>query len=156
MGYEVFERRGELGKTLAYAVVRGLCENAPKPLLCDFSGGAKNYSGADLLAASCALAEVLRAESLGGRLGIAIPPSFIACVVNYACVLSGITPVNLNFTLGPVAAASCVETAKIREMITALPYSAKISKANPSFPWSQKVMDASQMLAQIPQERLGR
>ncbi len=154
MGYEVFERRGELGKTLAYAVVRGLCENAQKPLLCDFSGGAKNYSGADLLAASCALAEVLRTESLGGRLGIAIPPSFIACVVNYACVLSGITPVNLNFTLGPVAAASCVATAKIREMITALPYSAKISKANPAFPWSQKVMDASQMLAQIPQERL--
>ena len=55
MGYEVFERRGELGKTLAYAVVRGLCENAQKPLLCDFSGGAKNYSGADLLAVNVGL-----------------------------------------------------------------------------------------------------
>ena len=68
MGYEVFERRGELGKTLAYAVVRGLCENAQKPLLCDFSGGAKNYSGADLLAASCALAEIHSTTFVTGEL----------------------------------------------------------------------------------------
>ena len=101
MGFEVFERRAELKKTLACAVAEGLCASAGRRVLCDFSAGAKNFDGADLLASSAALAEAFLESGISGRAGLAIPPSFVACAANYACLLAGVTPVNLNFTLGP-------------------------------------------------------
>ena len=117
MGFEVFERREELKKTLACAVFEGLCANAEKRILCDFSAGAKNFDGAGLAAASAALAEMFLESGVSGRVGLAIPPSFVACAANYACLLAGAVPVNLNFTLGPVAAKSGVETAGISRMV---------------------------------------
>ena len=154
MGFEVFERRGELKKTLVCAVFEGLCANAGRRILCDFSAGAKNFDGADLIAASAALAEKFLESGAAGRMGLAIPPSFVACAANYACLLAGTVPVNLNFTLGPVAAKSCVETAGISRMVSASPYREKISKANPSFPWTDSVLDAAEILASVPRARL--
>lgn len=155
MGFEVFERREELKKTLACAVFEGLCANAEKRILCDFSAGAKNFDGAGLAAASAALAEMFLESGVSGRVGLAIPPSFVACAANYACLLAGAVPVNLNFTLGPVAVKSCVETAGISRMVSASPYREKISKANPSFPWTGSVLDAAEILASVPRARLG-
>lgn len=155
MGFEVFERREELKKTLACTVFEGLCANAEKRILCDFSAGAKNFDGAGLAAASAALAEMFLESGVSGRVGLAIPPSFVACAANYACLLAGAVPVNLNFTLGPVAAKSCVETAGISRMVSASPYREKISKANPSFPWTGSVLDAAEILASVPRARLG-
>lgn len=151
MGYEVFERNPQLRNTLAYAVVSGLVARAEMPLLCDFSAGGKYHTGAEMLAAAAVLAKRLRESGYSGRLGIAIPPSFVACAVNYACLLAGVVPVNLNFTLGAHAAKSCVQTAKITKMVTASPYREKISKANPNFPWTDDVADAAEILSSTPQ-----
>lgn len=153
MGFDVFERREELKKTLAFSVVNGLCENAENNILCDFSAGAKHYNGTDLLAAAAVIAEHLKQTHTGPRIGLAIPPSFVAFAANYACLLAGIVPVNLNFTLGRVAAESCVDTASIECMITASSFAEKIAKANPSFPWTATVLDASEILAQTDAAR---
>ena len=116
MGYEIFEKREELTHTLAYALIDGLCKAADiADLLCDFTFGKKNYSGADLLCTAAALSKHIKAANFGERAGITIPPSFIAVVANYACILAKVKPINLNFPLGPVAAKSCIETENIKK-----------------------------------------
>ena len=153
MGYEIFEKREELTHTLAYALIDGLCKAADtSDLLCDFTFGKKNYSGADLLCTAAALSKHIKAANFGERAGITIPPSFIAVVANYACILAKVKPINLNFTLGPVAAKSCIETANITKIITTSLSTEKISLANPLFPWTPETFDVATVLEQIPQE----
>lgn len=100
MGFEVFERREELKKTLACAVFEGLCANAEKRILCDFSAGAKISDGADLIAASAVLRKCFSNREFSGRVGLAIPPSFVACAANYACLLAGAVPREPQFYAG--------------------------------------------------------
>ncbi len=150
MGFEKFAQRPELSQTLAYSLVEGLCNNDSDWLLCDFSSGQKKYSADFILATATALSRRLESYPDGMRIGIAIPPSFIAFVVNYACIFANLKPINLNFTLGPVAAKSCIETANIDTIITAEAFKAKITKANPLFPWTDKIIDALDLLSHIP------
>jgi len=154
MGFDAFAKREELKYTLAFSLAGGLCRNADAPVLCDFSNGEKTFTGAEILAASLALARRLEPYKHAKRAGILIPPSFAAFVCNYACVFAGVIPVNLNFTLGEVAAQSCLDTADIKICISASPAREKISKANPSFPWTDTVLDAAQMLSEIGAEEL--
>ena len=151
MGFDEFAKREELSLTLAYSVVKGLCSYSGDWLLCDFSGGEKKYDAHTLLAYGIAFSRRLGNYPRDSRIGVAIPPSFLAFVVNYACVFSGIKPINLNFTLGAVAAKSCIDTAEIDTIITATGFREKISKANPSFPWTDRVLDAFEIVSKIPQ-----
>ncbi len=154
MGFEEFAKRPELKCTLAYTVAKGLCESHTDWLLCDFSGGAKKYSAAEILAQSVALSRRFAKLGLKDRVAVALAPSQIAFVANYACVFAGVRPVNINFTLGPVAAKSCFETAKIETSITSEFFRAKIAKANPQFPWSENTIDAQKLLDEIPQAEI--
>ena len=151
MGYEVFAQRRELHYSLAYAIADGLCRCAQKRVLCDFSNNAACYTGSELLSASILLSrELRRLVGNSGRVGVVIPPSYLANVCNYACVFAGLTPVNLNFTLGKSAAQSCFKTAGIRYVLSSADIAAKISKANPNFPWAENFIDAAQFLASAP------
>lgn len=150
MGFDVFEKRPELSQTLAYTLARGLCESTADWLLCDFSDGAKKYSAAEILAAAVALSRRINRAEIGKRAAVAIAPSYLAFVTNYACVFAGINPININFTLGPVAAKSCFQTAKIETTFTAEYFKSKIDKANPQFPWSKSVVDVGKILSEIP------
>lgn len=150
MGFDVFEKRPELSQTLAYTLARGLCESTADWLLCDFSDGAKKYSAAEILAAAVALSRRINGAEIGKRAAVAIAPSYLAFVTNYACVFAGVNPININFTLGPVAAKSCFQTAKIETTFTAEYFKSKIDKANPQFPWSKSVVDVGKILSEIP------
>ncbi len=154
MGFDVFEKRPELSQTLAYTLARGLCESTADWLLCDFSDGAKKYSATEILAAAVALSRRLDKAEIGGRAAVAIAPSYLAFITNYACVFAGINPVNINFTLGPVAAKSCFQTAKIDTTFTAEYFKSKIDKANPQFPWSKSVVDVCKILSEIPSDEI--
>ena len=155
MGYDEFAKREELSQTLAFSVVKGLCSYDGDWLLCDFSGGEKKYDAHTLLAYAVAFSRRLSNFKKGSRVGVAIPPSFLAFVVNYACVFSGLKPINLNFTLGEVAAKSCIDTAEIKTIITASGFREKISKANPKFPWTDDIVDALEIVSKIPQGEIG-
>ncbi len=150
MGFDVFEKRPELSQTLAYTLARGLCESTADWLLCDFSDGAKKYSAAEILAAAVALSRRINRAEIGKRAAVAIAPSYLAFVTNYACVFAGVNPININFTLGPVAAKSCFQTAKIETTFTAEYFKSKIDKVNPQFPWSKSVVDVGKILSEIP------
>lgn len=150
MGFDAFEKRPELSQTLAYTLARGLCESTADWLLCDFSDGAKKYSAAEILAAAVALSRRINRAEIGKRAAVAIAPSYLAFVTNYACVFAGVNPININFTLGPVAAKSCFQTAKIETTFTAEYFKSKIDKANPQFPWSKSVVDVGKILSEIP------
>lgn len=154
MGFDVFEKRPELSQTLAYTLARGLCESTADWLLCDFSDGAKKYSATEILAAAVALSRRLDKAEIGGRAAVAIAPSYLAFITNYACVFAGINPVNINFTLGPVAAKSCFQTAKIDTTFTTEYFKSKIDKANPQFPWSKSVVDVCKILSEIPADEI--
>ena len=136
---------------MAFSVVKGLCSFKGDWLLCDFSGGEKKYDAHTLLAYAVAFSRRLSNFKKGSRIGVAIPPSFLAFIVNYACAFSGIKPINLNFTLGEVAAKSCIDTAEIKTIITASGFREKISKANPKFPWTDDIVDALEIVSKIPQ-----
>ena len=154
MGFDVFEKRPELSQTLAYTLARGLCESTADWLLCDFSDGAKKYSATEILAAAVALSRRINKTEVGARAAVAIAPSYLAFVTNYACVFAGVNPININFTLGPVAAKSCFQTAKIDTTFTAEYFKSKIDKANPQFPWSKSVVDAGKILSEIPSDEI--
>src|SRR5579863_543847 len=72
-----------------------------------------------VLMSSIFLARRLRKQWAGQEMvGILLPPSVPAALVNYAAMLSGKIPVNLNYTLPNEALASCAAQCKIETVIT--------------------------------------
>jgi acyl-[acyl-carrier-protein]-phospholipid O-acyltransferase/long-chain-fatty-acid--[acyl-carrier-protein] ligase len=51
--------------------------------------------------------------------GVLLPPSIAGALVNFALMLMGKVPVNLNYTLSAEGIASCVQQCKIRTVISA-------------------------------------
>jgi acyl-[acyl-carrier-protein]-phospholipid O-acyltransferase / long-chain-fatty-acid--[acyl-carrier-protein] ligase len=58
--------------------------------------------------------------------GILLPPSVPGALVNYAAVLCGRVPVNLNYTLSDQALASCVDQCGISKVITSKAFLEKV------------------------------
>jgi acyl-[acyl-carrier-protein]-phospholipid O-acyltransferase/long-chain-fatty-acid--[acyl-carrier-protein] ligase len=74
--------------------------------------------GAALLA-SILLARRLRTAWAGQEMvGILLPPSVPGALVNFAALLAGKTPVNLNYTSSNETLASCAEQCKLETVIT--------------------------------------
>ena len=60
------------------------------------------------------------------KVGILLPPSVPGALVNYAAMLAGKVPVNLNYTLSDDALASCASQCNIQTVITTKPLLDKI------------------------------
>ena len=58
--------------------------------------------------------------------GILLPPSVAGALVNYAALLSGHVPVNLNYTLSGRALAACIDRCGIRKVITSKAFLEKV------------------------------
>ncbi len=58
--------------------------------------------------------------------GILLPPSVPGALVNYAAMLSGRVPVNLNYTLSDQALASCIGQCGINKVITSKAFLEKV------------------------------
>jgi acyl-[acyl-carrier-protein]-phospholipid O-acyltransferase / long-chain-fatty-acid--[acyl-carrier-protein] ligase len=72
-----------------------------------------------ILMSSIFLARRLRKEWEGQEMvGILLPPSVPAALVNFAAVLAGKIPVNLNYTLPDEALASCAAQCNIKTVVT--------------------------------------
>ncbi|MGA3292658.1 MAG: acyl-[ACP]--phospholipid O-acyltransferase [Candidatus Acidiferrales bacterium] len=68
------------------------------------------------------LARRLRSTWAGQEMvGILLPPSVPAALVNFAATLSGKVPVNLNYTVSDEALASCAAQCKLETVITTKP-----------------------------------
>ena len=63
--------------------------------------------------------------------GIFLPPSVPGALVNYAALLCGKVPVNLNYTLSETALASCAKQCELKTVITSRLFLEKVKLALP-------------------------
>ncbi len=129
-GEAAFSRRPILKTTLAWALLRGLKKHGATDRIIDGNDGSE--LGFDkLLAAAIVLSRHVRKETSQPRVGIILPPGKGGMLANLAVILAGKVPVNLNFTAGEGAIASCIEQSGVDKFITADPFVRKMSR----FPW---------------------
>lgn len=84
-----------------------------------------SFSGA--LVRTVLLARRLRKVWAGQQMvGLLLPPSVPGALVNFAALLSGKVPVNLNYTLSAEALASCVQQCEIKTVLTSRTFLEKV------------------------------
>ncbi len=66
--------------------------------------------------------------------GILLPPSIAGSLVNYAALLSGKVPVNLNYTLSSSVLASCARQCELRTVVTSKAFLEKVNLEVPGRP----------------------
>lgn len=125
-----FAARPVLQSHLAYEILRGLKKNSRSSEIIDgLDGGRLRFD--KLLAAAIVLSKVIRKETEKKRVGIILPPGKGGTLSNLAVLLAGKIPVNLNFTAGEKAIASCIAQAELDRFITADPFVRKMT----TFSW---------------------
>ncbi len=73
------------------------------------------------------LAQKLKPHWQGKKLvGILLPPSVPGALVNYAALIMGRTPVNLNYTLSSEALASCMRQCELDSVVTSKTFLSKL------------------------------
>ncbi|MCC6822595.1 MAG: AMP-binding protein, partial [Verrucomicrobia subdivision 3 bacterium] len=86
---------------------------------------ALSFGGA--LVRTVLLARRLRKVWSGQKMvGLLLPPSVPGALVNFAALLSGKVPVNLNYTLAEDALASCVKQCEIKTVLTSRAFLEKV------------------------------
>ncbi len=72
----------------------------------------------DILSAAVMTTGVLEKHSTTARMGIILPPGKLSTIANLACLLTGITAVNINYTATPEQFSHVVEQAGLTRFIT--------------------------------------
>jgi len=149
-GEASFQRRDELASHLAWESFLALGRRPGHRFLVDRSLHRREMKAGFLLALAWMLSRRIRRWTKQERVGIVFPPGIGAYVANLAVVLADKVPVNLNFTLGPAAAESCLRRAEIDCLLTAPAVQAKI----PAFPWPEEgLYDLVQALKDLPKAK---
>ncbi|NDB95693.1 MAG: AMP-dependent synthetase [Verrucomicrobia bacterium] len=130
-------------ESLGMACLKGLSREGGRVALIDGGMGGRQVKAGLLLGAGLALAQKIRQEEPGPRVGVVLPPGAGGTIANLACVLAGKTPVNLNFTSGRAAADSAAKQAKLRTVITAPGMEEKLGE---HFPDAGRRLDLGKML----------
>ena len=123
--------------------MQGLARGAARLVLVDAGMGGRKIKAGVLLGAGLALARRLKQECPEPRVGIVLPPGAGGTIANLGCVLSGKTPVNLNFTSGRIAAESAVRQAGLKTVITAKAMEEKVGE---HFPRTERKLDLGGLL----------
>tara|TARA_R110002096_G_scaffold84777_2_gene195521 strand:+ start:296 stop:2446 length:2151 start_codon:yes stop_codon:yes gene_type:complete len=126
---KAYSSRPLLKSNLAYEILKGLKKHGKSAEIIDGLDG-KSLRYDKLLAAAIVLSKVIRKETEKRRVGIILPPGKGGLISNVAVLLADKVPVNLNFTAGDKAIASCIEQADIDKFITADPFVRKMSSFN--------------------------
>ncbi len=126
---EEYEMHPVLEKSLGRLLAEGLKQHAHSVLIDGLDGSELSYI--KLLGVSIALAGELKRTVKEARLGIILPPGKGGMIANYACILAGISPVNINYTSSEPAFRSIVQQSGIRRFITARAFMSRL----PQFPW---------------------
>ncbi len=128
-----FGQRDELNGHLAWESFMTLAKRPRRGFIVDRTLERREMKAGLLLALAWGLSRKLVRWTERGRVGIVFPPGIGGYVANLAVVFAGKVPVNLNFTLGPAAAESCLRRAAIDCLLTAPAVQAKM----PAFPWPE-------------------
>ncbi len=85
----------------------------------------------NLLALALMLASHLREQTKDRRLGIILPPGKLCAIANLACLLAGISPLNLNYTLDKTGTAREIRQSGVNRFLTEERFRRKL----PQFAW---------------------
>ena len=72
----------------------------------------------DLLSAALMTTGIIEKHSTASRIGIILPPGKLSVIANLACILAGVTAVNINYTTTPELFEHMVKTAGLSRFIT--------------------------------------
>jgi acyl-[acyl-carrier-protein]-phospholipid O-acyltransferase/long-chain-fatty-acid--[acyl-carrier-protein] ligase len=113
---EAYRQHGKRLQTLPYAFVKAARRH---PLRFAMGDANKSLSFGSALTRSVFLARRLRPVWEGQEMvGILLPPSLAGALVNFAAMMNGKIPVNLNYTLSSEGIASCARQCSIKTVIT--------------------------------------
>ena len=142
-----FQQRPELKSHLAYESFISLGSRPRQELIVDRGLLGRSMKSGFLLAVSFMLSRRLTGWTSKTRVGILFPPGLGAYIANLAVVLAGKVPVNLNFTLGPSSAATCLQKADVDCLLT----SERVQHKIPHFPWPEGgIIDLVEEMKSMP------
>ena len=116
-------------KSLARMIVEGMKNNPNVELVDGLDGSSLPYG--KMLGVAMALSRWMKKNIKESRLGIILPPGKGGVIANIACFLTGIVPVNINYTSSEGAFDSIVRQSGIKHFVTARAFMSKL----PQFPW---------------------
>ncbi|BCX48063.1 hypothetical protein HAHE_19710 [Haloferula helveola] len=102
--------------TLQEALIRTCRRQSDQRAFADSSGAEVTF-GAALAKAIFLTGRLAPVWSGQDKVGILVPPSVGGALVNWAALLMGKVPVNLNYTLSPEGIASCIEQCGITDVV---------------------------------------
>lgn len=150
LGEAEFRARPTLDSHLAYESFLALARRPRRELIVDHTLRRRGMQSGFLLAAAYMLSKKLSTWTAKPRVGILFPPGLGGYLANLAVVLSGKVPVNLNFTLGPASATSCLKRADVDCLLT----TERVQEKMPNFPWPETgVIDLVEELKQLPKAK---
>ena len=126
-----FERNPILDVSLARLLVEGMRRHGKTQLVDGLDDSSLPFY--KVLGVAMALAKELKKIVHEPRLGVILPPGKGGVIANYACLLAGIVPVNINYTSSEPAFRSIVKQSGIKHFLTARAFMSKL----PQFPWPQ-------------------
>ncbi len=126
-----YERNPILDYSLARLLVEGMRRNGKVEVIDGIDGSSLPFY--KVLGVSMALSRELKKMVTEPRLGIILPPGKGGLIANYACILAGIVPVNINYTSSEPAFKSIVRQSGLKHFISARAFMSKL----PQFPWPQ-------------------
>lgn len=126
-----FERNPILDVSLARLLVEGMRRHGKTQLVDGLDDSSLPFY--KVLGVAMALAKELKKIVQEPRLGVILPPGKGGVIANYACLLAGIVPVNINYTSSEPAFRSIVKQSGIKHFLTARTFMSKL----PQFPWPQ-------------------
>jgi acyl-[acyl-carrier-protein]-phospholipid O-acyltransferase/long-chain-fatty-acid--[acyl-carrier-protein] ligase len=125
LGAEAFARRKKRMHTLPESFIYTARRHPFRFAMADGQRPKLNYFSA--LVGALVLARRLRKQWHGQEMvGILLPPSVPGALVNFAAMLMGKVPVNLNYTVSNETLASCAEQCNLKTIVTARVFLEKV------------------------------
>jgi acyl-[acyl-carrier-protein]-phospholipid O-acyltransferase / long-chain-fatty-acid--[acyl-carrier-protein] ligase len=130
LGAEAFARRKKRMHTLTESFIYSARRHPFRFAMAD--GQRPKLSWFAALVGALVLARRLRKHWHGQEMvGILLPPSVPSALVNYAAMLMGKVPVNLNYTVSNETLASCAEQCNLKTVVTARIFLEKVKVQPP-------------------------
>ena len=128
-----FDLSSHLGKEIFDSL-----RSAPfQPYLLDYGlPKVKSFRRGLVLALSLLFSKNFKVFPRGSRIGVILPPGIAGFIANFALLLSGRVPVNLNFTMGKELNLEVLQCAGVTTVVTA----SKMMKKFSEFPWPENCM----------------
>lgn len=127
---DAWQLRREYMQPLHRNLIRMGREHPHRFAMTDATSGKLSFG--TVLVKSIFLARRLKRTWAGqGMVGIYLPPSVPGALVNYAAMLCGKVPVNLNYTLSESGIAACVDQCQIKTVVTSRKFLEKIKLTPP-------------------------